>query len=246
MTFSVNAKGCLTEWSVDAEKLTGFSRREVLGLPILELVTFPFRGLVDEMMAMTRNGAVGQSVRMPFFDKAGDSVEILLSASSCEKNDGHLHLSCAPAEEEVRADAHDEELVSPGVDVCIDEHGRVSDRNLEAEEVTLFRRDEVIGMRFLDFVTVSYLESVAQLIRQDESAESARSLEIPFYTKAGEEVAIVLNARIIGGGVGLRGRFVENGRPDEAPEWDSFPSKGKTNIWNCDTCDSLAGILSNL
>eukprot|EP00928_Gymnodinium_smaydae_P095046 TRINITY_DN8102_c2_g1_i1.p1 TRINITY_DN8102_c2_g1~~TRINITY_DN8102_c2_g1_i1.p1 ORF type:complete len:266 (-),score=63.28 TRINITY_DN8102_c2_g1_i1:428-1159(-) len=243
MMFSVDTKGCLTEWSDDAQQLTGFVRREVLGLPLAELVTVPFRELVDDMMAVARNGVVGQPVRMPFFDKAGDSFEILLSASSCEQKAGHLVLACLLVEEG-KADA---QLLSPDADVSIDERGRVTDWSVEAEESTVFMREEVMGMQFLDFITSPHRESVAQMLRQAACAKAVRPLEVPFYTKAGEELAVLLTCRSIKGRAFLQGKFVEADRCEcEAPAWDSCLSKGKPNIWNCDTCDSLTGVLSSL
>eukprot|EP00928_Gymnodinium_smaydae_P095041 TRINITY_DN8102_c1_g2_i1.p1 TRINITY_DN8102_c1_g2~~TRINITY_DN8102_c1_g2_i1.p1 ORF type:complete len:273 (+),score=59.40 TRINITY_DN8102_c1_g2_i1:69-821(+) len=242
MKISVDAKGCLTEWSDDVEKLTGFLRREVLGMPLLELVTFPFRGLVDDMMAMARIAAVGQSVHLPFFDKAGASVDIILGATSCEKETGHLALECTLLEEEVNEDAqcsHEVEVTSPGAVMSLDAWGCVADWNAEAEEATLFRREEVMGMWFLDLITVPFHESVDRMLRRARSGEAVEPVELVFYTKAAAELNVVLTARSVEDKVVVEGKFGERACDDAAPEPSVSVKKGMPSIWDCDTCDSL-------
>eukprot|EP00928_Gymnodinium_smaydae_P095044 TRINITY_DN8102_c1_g2_i4.p1 TRINITY_DN8102_c1_g2~~TRINITY_DN8102_c1_g2_i4.p1 ORF type:complete len:249 (+),score=56.01 TRINITY_DN8102_c1_g2_i4:45-791(+) len=241
MMISVDAKGCLTEWSDGLEELTGFTRREVLGLPLLELVSVPFRGLADDMMAMARIAAVGQTVHVPVLHKAGQNVDIFLEASSCEKKTGHLALECTLVDE-ANADAqcsHDEEVAYPGAVMALDAWGCVKDWNKEAEEATLFLREEVLGMWFLDLLPVPFHESVDRMLRRARSGEAVEPVELVFYTKAAAELNVVLTARSVEDKVVVEGKFGERACDDAAPEPSVSVKKGMPSIWDCDTCDSL-------
>eukprot|EP00928_Gymnodinium_smaydae_P099221 TRINITY_DN9402_c0_g2_i1.p1 TRINITY_DN9402_c0_g2~~TRINITY_DN9402_c0_g2_i1.p1 ORF type:complete len:295 (-),score=54.11 TRINITY_DN9402_c0_g2_i1:396-1280(-) len=279
MRFSVDAEGRLTDWCVDAEQITGFVRREVIGFSFLEFITCPFRGIVEDTMVVARNGVEAKAVEMPFFGKSGDRLDVSLRASPCGKSDvstGALVLECAlvqtltlpskkdtqsaevkdTADQPYKRSRHQEEkAVSQAMLFTIDESGCVSDWNKQAEELTLFFRDEVMGLSFLDFITRPFRDSVAEMIRQATNAEVVRPLEIPFYDKAGVKLDVVLKAYTCYNQVLIEGQLVEACNADEACAADEAsgknavsccqPSKKKTMIWTAETCDSF-GPLSQL
>eukprot|EP00928_Gymnodinium_smaydae_P055908 TRINITY_DN3937_c0_g1_i1.p1 TRINITY_DN3937_c0_g1~~TRINITY_DN3937_c0_g1_i1.p1 ORF type:complete len:269 (-),score=59.26 TRINITY_DN3937_c0_g1_i1:295-1101(-) len=256
MMIAVNEKGLLTEWSDEFAQLTGFRKREVLGWPFMDFVTYPFRELVQDMMASARNGVADVSVEIPFFSKAGDSVKILLSASCCDKDSafaGHLDLACRLADEAEPADvasvagAQGEQSlevegqpVSPSVLATIDEQGCIADWSEQAEEMTLFYRDELIGLCFLDLITTPFHEAVAQMLGQAARAEAVRPLEIPFYTKAAEKLDVVLSAYGDSGNVIIECQFVGSEFADAFQGENALPTKDNAGILDCDTCDTLS------
>eukprot|EP00928_Gymnodinium_smaydae_P066194 TRINITY_DN49236_c0_g1_i1.p1 TRINITY_DN49236_c0_g1~~TRINITY_DN49236_c0_g1_i1.p1 ORF type:complete len:234 (-),score=44.33 TRINITY_DN49236_c0_g1_i1:356-1057(-) len=233
MMFSVDSEGRLADWNAEAEHQLGFVQREVLGESFLEFIVYPFRELVGNMMATARNGAASKPVRMPFFSKDGDPIDVSLSATPCNVNAecmGHLALECTlmkdstiPSHERddvhVNTDAHEPhaqnlhengEMASPAALFTVDDRGCVAEWNEQAEQLTLFLHDEVMGLRFLDFLTSNFRKAVAEMIHQVASTRAVRRLHLPFYTKAGEKLDILLRAYSgHSGNVVLEGHLVE-------------------------------------
>eukprot|EP00928_Gymnodinium_smaydae_P099222 TRINITY_DN9402_c0_g3_i1.p1 TRINITY_DN9402_c0_g3~~TRINITY_DN9402_c0_g3_i1.p1 ORF type:complete len:289 (-),score=67.60 TRINITY_DN9402_c0_g3_i1:318-1184(-) len=273
MIFSVDSEGRLTDWCGEAEQVTGFLKREVLGMAFLELVTYPFRGIVEELMVLARKGAQAPAVKMPFFTKAGDRVDVSLKASLCDKSGastGGLALegalvetSSSPSHKDAQSEEAKDAVGQPfkksrhqadtmaaqAMLFAVDESGCVSDWNKQAEALTLFTREEVMGRRFLAFITRPFRDAVAKMIRQATKAEVAQPLDIPFYDKNGEKLDVVLKAYPSSNQVNIEGQLVETYVADDTPDLDvvsSFQeSKNKTSIWTAETCDSF-GPLSQL
>eukprot|EP00928_Gymnodinium_smaydae_P099220 TRINITY_DN9402_c0_g1_i1.p1 TRINITY_DN9402_c0_g1~~TRINITY_DN9402_c0_g1_i1.p1 ORF type:complete len:289 (-),score=46.16 TRINITY_DN9402_c0_g1_i1:186-1052(-) len=273
MRFSVDREGCLTDWCADAEQITGFVRREVIGVPFLEFITYPFRRLVEDTMVVARSGAQATAVELPFFGKSGDRCDVSLRASLCDKScvstgalvlEGMLaqtstwpsHINTQNDEVKnaveqpfTRSEHQEEKAASQAMLFTIDESGRVSDWNKQAEELTLFLREEVLGFVFLDFITQPFRDSIAEMIRQAPDTEVMRPLDIPFYDKAGEKLDVVLQAYTCSNQVVIEGQLVETCAAKEAQVLNVVscrqPSKNKTMIWTAETNDSF-GPLSQL
>eukprot|EP00928_Gymnodinium_smaydae_P094875 TRINITY_DN8047_c0_g1_i1.p1 TRINITY_DN8047_c0_g1~~TRINITY_DN8047_c0_g1_i1.p1 ORF type:complete len:240 (+),score=41.28 TRINITY_DN8047_c0_g1_i1:64-783(+) len=235
--FSIDSKRRLADWNEEAEHRLGFVRQEVIGELFLEFILYPFRELVDNMMNMARNGVVSEPVRMPFFTQVGDTVDVSLSVKPCNKNAtfvGSLSLECTlakdttvpPREVDVNGDVNGDdlpaqnlydsgEMASPSALIVVDEHGRITKWNEQAEELTLFLYDEVKGLQFRDFIAWTFRKAVGEVIRQVARARAVRHLHLPYYTDAGERLDVLLKARACARHVVLEGHLVELSSDEE-------------------------------
>eukprot|EP00928_Gymnodinium_smaydae_P075881 TRINITY_DN588_c0_g1_i3.p1 TRINITY_DN588_c0_g1~~TRINITY_DN588_c0_g1_i3.p1 ORF type:complete len:186 (-),score=36.88 TRINITY_DN588_c0_g1_i3:159-716(-) len=64
MMLAVDSSGCLTHWSEEAERLSSFTQAEVVGLPLLEFITCPFREQVNVVMSKVQLGT-RHAARLP-------------------------------------------------------------------------------------------------------------------------------------------------------------------------------------
>eukprot|EP00928_Gymnodinium_smaydae_P012539 TRINITY_DN14545_c0_g2_i1.p1 TRINITY_DN14545_c0_g2~~TRINITY_DN14545_c0_g2_i1.p1 ORF type:complete len:280 (-),score=50.68 TRINITY_DN14545_c0_g2_i1:307-1146(-) len=261
--FSVNSNGVLTEWSADAEQLTRFTQRDVLGMPLLELITYPFRQQVEEMMSKTRHGVATESLHIPFYGKAGDCVDIELSANkvgsaggicfACKQKNAHAFFSglgeCLPSQSDSRAEASHSNVQASSMVAILDEEGRVTGWNEEAEDVSLFLRDEVIGVQFQELLTQPFREAACQMIQQASRAERSRPFHMPFYTKAAEKVDVMFNVFVCSGQVVIEMKHLPNEDTSElsleAPPRKALrrdPDKTLASIWACETSDTLSSL----
>eukprot|EP00928_Gymnodinium_smaydae_P094876 TRINITY_DN8047_c0_g2_i1.p1 TRINITY_DN8047_c0_g2~~TRINITY_DN8047_c0_g2_i1.p1 ORF type:complete len:230 (+),score=38.24 TRINITY_DN8047_c0_g2_i1:55-744(+) len=228
MMFSIDSEGLLADWNEEAERRLGFVRREVIGDFFLEFVVHPFRELVDNMMTMARKGVISEPVRMPFFILEGDPIDVSLSVTPLDKNAtsvGHLALECILAkppegDSSVRAHANGDNLpaenlhdggdmASSSARIGVDECGRITEWNAQAEELTLFMHDEVIGLQFRDFMAWTFRKAVGEVIHQVAGTGHVRHFHLPFYTGAGEKLDVLLKAHACSGHIVLEGRLVE-------------------------------------
>jgi len=236
---AVNADGYLTEWNTQLKEITAFSREEVVGRQLLDFMTDEFLQLVADFLQNSREGVASRSLQIPFFSKAGEEVNIVLSVIRNNTTSGELTLEVALAEIEATVS---EPLRSP-VRVALDEDDCVTEWNEEAAELTLFLPEEVVGMKFLALITKPLDQSVARMIVKARRGCLAQPQRFSFFTKAAEELDLLLSAELLSGRVIIEGRLVE-AVPDqtytaEEKTHRSTLEKDSMNVWNCDTCDSL-------
>eukprot|EP00928_Gymnodinium_smaydae_P025589 TRINITY_DN20331_c0_g2_i1.p1 TRINITY_DN20331_c0_g2~~TRINITY_DN20331_c0_g2_i1.p1 ORF type:complete len:270 (+),score=34.46 TRINITY_DN20331_c0_g2_i1:55-864(+) len=77
---------------------------------------------------------------------------------------------------------------------AVDAKGCLTDWSKDFAVVTEFHRHEVIGRRFLDFITFPFCKPVNEWMQRAKEGGTHEALPIPFYTKPGERVDIVLKA----------------------------------------------------
>jgi PAS domain S-box-containing protein len=77
----------------------------------------------------------------------------------------------------------------------IDEQGLVNEWNLQAEEITGFTKNEVIGRDLVAyFITDDFKVSVGDVLERALHGEETANYEFPLFTKAGDQVDVLLNS----------------------------------------------------
>eukprot|EP00928_Gymnodinium_smaydae_P076317 TRINITY_DN59317_c0_g1_i1.p1 TRINITY_DN59317_c0_g1~~TRINITY_DN59317_c0_g1_i1.p1 ORF type:complete len:153 (-),score=27.80 TRINITY_DN59317_c0_g1_i1:309-725(-) len=80
MFIVLDEQGRVKGWSKEAEELTFFLRREVMGLQFLELLTQPYRDAASQMIQQTKSGGSVQPFQALFYTKAGEKLDIMFIA----------------------------------------------------------------------------------------------------------------------------------------------------------------------
>jgi len=251
---TVNADGYIIAWSAQLKEITGFSREEVVGMQLLDLMTDPLREPVADFVQNSRAEVASRPLPIPFFSKAGEEVGIVLSVSRNDKALGKLTLAVVLADVlvnasyasstysvKVEATAGDEQ---PLVRIALDENGCVTEWNENAEELTLFLREEVTGMKFLRLINKPVDESVARMIHEAQRGLPVQPQRLSIFTKSAEELDVMFSAQFLSGRVVIGMRLFEDA-PDQTYKthdelYRNTLGKGSVDLWNCDTCDSFA------
>eukprot|EP00928_Gymnodinium_smaydae_P075882 TRINITY_DN588_c0_g2_i1.p1 TRINITY_DN588_c0_g2~~TRINITY_DN588_c0_g2_i1.p1 ORF type:complete len:277 (-),score=60.28 TRINITY_DN588_c0_g2_i1:78-908(-) len=247
MMLAVDSSGCLTHWSEEAERLSSFTQAEVVGLPLLEFITCPFREQVNVVMSKVRKGLASDAVHLPFYGKSGCGVDIVLQACQADV-EGHITFKCALREDPSsifpeKANSHSpgEAIKSTSMLMTLDEQGRVIDWNDVAEEYSLFLRSEVLGLQFAELLTTPVREEVCQMIQQATLSKESPRLQAPFYTKAAEKLDVIFNAYVSSGNVVVECK-VNDAEPSLACASCGSRSEKKANLETCETTDTLGSL----
>mmetsp|Transcript_129233 Transcript_129233/g.359878 ORF Transcript_129233/g.359878 Transcript_129233/m.359878 type:complete len:487 (+) Transcript_129233:72-1532(+) len=76
----VNKQGCICEWNAEAEAISGYLRREVLGLSFLDdLLTLDVQDFVAEAICYAWMGQAHDDLKIPFYTKSGIRVELVFT-----------------------------------------------------------------------------------------------------------------------------------------------------------------------
>ncbi|MFM7261119.1 MAG: PAS domain S-box protein [bacterium] len=80
--FGKDTSGHVNEWNRSAERLTGFSKQEVLGRDLVDFVSPGFKLAVKEVLDRALSGTETANFEFPLMTKDGREVTVLLNAST--------------------------------------------------------------------------------------------------------------------------------------------------------------------
>jgi PAS domain S-box-containing protein len=80
--FGIDAQGKINEWNQQAEKITGFNKKEVMGrVLVTDFITDDYKASVGEIMKKALKGEETANFEFPLFSKSGDRVDVLSSST---------------------------------------------------------------------------------------------------------------------------------------------------------------------
>ena len=81
--FGIDAHGRVNEWNQTAERITGFTKDEVIGEDLVaEYITDDYKASVKEVLDKTLAGEQTANFEFPLFTKSGDRVDVLLNSTT--------------------------------------------------------------------------------------------------------------------------------------------------------------------
>ena len=89
--FGIDSKGMVNEWNQTSEKITGFTKNEVLGENLVKTyITEDYREAVKKVLDNALKGQETANFEFPLFAKNGQRVMVLLNSSSRRDADGNI------------------------------------------------------------------------------------------------------------------------------------------------------------
>ena len=89
--FGIDSNGMVNEWNQTSEKITGFSKTEVLGQDLVAMyITSDYQTQVKEVLDNALKGEETANFEFPLFAKNGKRVMVLLNSSSRRDVDGEI------------------------------------------------------------------------------------------------------------------------------------------------------------
>ena len=208
--FGIDAHGKVNEWNQQAEKITGFSKREVMGEDLVtKFITDEYKLAVGEVLQKALKGEETANYESPLFTKSGDSsVDVLLNSTTRRDAAGHIvgvvgvgqnitELNKARVEQANIAKELTQFIDTANAPIFgIDAHGKVNEWNQQAEKITGFTKREVMGEDLVaKFITDEYKLAVGEVLQKALKGEETANYEFPLFTKSGDSsVDVLLNS----------------------------------------------------
>ncbi|MFT7246760.1 MAG: PAS domain S-box-containing protein, partial [Candidatus Azotimanducaceae bacterium] len=81
--FGIDHQGLVNEWNQQAEKITGFTKGEVMGRDLVaDFITDDFKVSVGSVLKQALQGEQTENYEFPLFTKTGDRVDVLLNSTT--------------------------------------------------------------------------------------------------------------------------------------------------------------------
>jgi PAS domain S-box-containing protein len=89
--FGIDAQGNINEWNQKSERITGFSKTEVIGRSLVaDLITDEYKDSVGEVLAKALAGEETANFEFPLFTHSGDRVDVLLNSTTRRDASGQI------------------------------------------------------------------------------------------------------------------------------------------------------------
>ncbi|HUT83938.1 MAG TPA: PAS domain S-box protein, partial [Thermodesulfobacteriota bacterium] len=89
--FGINKEGRINEWNQAAERITGFTKDEVMGKDLMEdFITKDYEASVAEVLANALKGEETANFEFPLYSKGGKRLMILLNATTRRDYSGNI------------------------------------------------------------------------------------------------------------------------------------------------------------
>ena len=206
--FGIDSEGMVNEWNQTSEKITGFTKKEVLGQDLVKrYITSAYQTKVKKVLDNALKGEETANFEFPIFSKDGNRVMILLNSSTRRNVNGEIVGMLGVGQDiskmdELRtvSDAIAKELrqfieTANAPIFGIDSNGMVNEWNQSSEKITGFTKEEVLGEDLVaTYINSNYQKSVKKVLDNAQRGVETANFEFPLYAKDGKRIMILLNS----------------------------------------------------
>ncbi|MFZ5866358.1 MAG: PAS domain S-box protein [Thermodesulfobacteriota bacterium] len=201
---TISAEGKVTDVNTATERVTGYSREELIGTDFTNYFTDPEKASAGYQKAF-KDGSV-RDYELEIQHKDGELTPVMYNASLYQDESGQIIGLFAAARDITeskraekalqQANAYNRSLIEASLDplVTISAEGKITDVNTATERVTGYQRSELIGTEFADYFTdpLRARDGYQQVFRDG----SVKDYELEIRHKNGTLTQVTYNASL--------------------------------------------------
>jgi len=206
--FGIDTKGHVTEWNQMATALSGYTKAETLGMPLVEqFISEKYRQEVGRVLNMALEGAESANFEFPLFTKDGRRREILLNATTRRGANGQITGVIGVGQDisELRKVTLEQQRVADDLQrlidganapiLGVDVEGHITEWNRMAARLLGFSKEETMGKKLVEeFILSEYRQQVEAVLTRANKGEETANFEFSLVTKTGQRIEVLLNA----------------------------------------------------
>jgi len=206
--FGIDTAGLVNEWNQTAERITGYSKSEVMGENLVErFITGDYKESVKGVLDEALKGRETANYEFPLYSKTNSRIDVLLNSTTRRNAEGRIigvvgvgqditELNTVRLEQEQIANDLTALIDTANAPIFgIDTAGLVNEWNQTAERITGYSKSEVMGENLVErFITGDYKESVKGVLDEALKGRETANYEFPLYSKTNSRVDVLLNS----------------------------------------------------
>ena len=204
--FGIDADGKVNEWNQQSEKITGFTKQEVMGQDLVaNFIADDYKVSVAEVLAKALKGEETANYEFPLFTQTGARVDVLLNSTTRRDASGVIfgvvgvgqditELNNVRVEQASIAKELTQLIDTANAPIFgIDADGKVNEWNQQSEKITGFTKQEVMGISLVtELISAGYRKSVDEVLQKALNGTGTSNFEFPLYTKQEQKLVMVL------------------------------------------------------
>eukprot|EP00980_Cylindrotheca_fusiformis_P016889 scaffold5114_cov67-Cylindrotheca_fusiformis.AAC.7 len=206
--FGIDVNGNVNEWNDKTAEITGFSKHEAMGVPLVATYIVPkLRNNVQDILDNALKGDETSNYELEFRTKSNETRYLLVNATTRRDANNQVVGVVGVAQDVTEAAKHDRAVASMAqalrqlVDTAnapifgIDVHGNVNEWNDKTAEITGFSKEEAIQKPLVStFIVPSLRQSVQNVLDKALKGDETSNYQLEFRTKTNEIRYLLVNA----------------------------------------------------
>jgi PAS domain S-box-containing protein len=204
--FGISTDGKVNEWNDKMAEITGFSREQALGHPLVERFIVPqLRQSVQNVLDSALDGRGTSNYELEFRTQSNDLRVLLLNATTRRDTLGNIVGVVGVAQDITEAVQRDRAVAGMANELRqlidsanapifgIDCDWNVNEWNNKTAEITGFSKEDAFDEPLVSkFIAESHRQRVKEVLDQALRGEETSNYEVEFLTKSGEETRFLL------------------------------------------------------
>ncbi len=207
---STDLRGIVCSWNLSAQRMFGYTAREMIGRSILELVPEDQRQREQEMLAGIQRDGQLDPFKTQRFTKHGQPIEVLLTVSPVRTQNGAicgLSQIARDLSEQIRSEAKNAMLsaiVESTDDAIIskDLGSIITSWNRSAERMFGYTAGEMIGRSILEIIPADRRQEEPMILGRLKNGEHVEHFETRRLTREGKLIDVSLTISPVRDGEG--------------------------------------------
>merc|ERR1740129_1282855 len=206
--FGVDLSGLVTEWNDKMQTLSGYSKTEAQGLPLVQrFIIDDYKVQVRTVLEQALAGTESANFEFPLFSKDGKRVQMLLNATTRRDAEGRVtgvvgvgqditELNQALAKVSIIADDLTRLIETANAPIFgVDLTGHVTEWNNKMMKLSGYSKSDTQGQPLVErFILDEYKDQVLMVLEQALGGTETANFEFLLENKNGERVHMLLNA----------------------------------------------------
>ena len=206
--FGIDKSGNVNVWNRMSTEITEYTKNDTIGAHLVtEFITPEYRKSVQQVLDRALEGQETANFEFPVITKSGARVEVLLNASTRRDANGSIIGVVGIGQDITVRKIAENKLEEVALDLSnlidtanapifgVDQHGRVTEWNKKASDITEYASDYVMGRNLVDeFIRPEFQKSVNKIFLLALQGTPTNNFEFPLWTKTGQRLQVLLNA----------------------------------------------------
>jgi PAS domain S-box-containing protein len=195
---AIGMDGKVTEWNNKVVELTGYSKEEAIGMPLVEQFVAPSHHMaVAEVIHGACRGVATANVEVPILRKDGKQADILLNASPRKSFNGQIvgvvgvaadvnSLKSTMMQNSFAADDVNRIMEMANSPIfAVDKDFNVTEYNAKLRDISGLTSEDVVGKPMLNLVPPERRDSLKKIFKEGFAGVDVDSFELPIVGKNG-------------------------------------------------------------
>ncbi|MCH7865845.1 MAG: PAS domain S-box protein [Proteobacteria bacterium] len=202
--FGIDVEGKINEWNQTAERITGFTKDDVMGHDLVaEFITEEYRAPVKEVLDKALRGEETSNFEFPLYSKAGERVDVLLNSTTRRDVAGNIvgvigigqditerkrwEAALTESEARYRDIVDNAQVLIQSVDP---DEGRFVFTNRAWQETLGYGPDEVPALGMADVIHPDSMDHCMKVLQEVLKGKPVGNIQATFVSKDGRNVEL--------------------------------------------------------
>ena len=196
----------INEWNSNIERLTGYSKSDVMNQSIINIILPEHKEDVEKILKRALSGDETSNYQLPFKTTDNKMIELLINSTSRKDFNGNIigvigigqDLTLFREANKFKENSLVEyEQLVEGANapiVGVDEYLNINEWNSNIERLTGYSKSDVMNQSIINIILPEHKEDVEKILKRALSGDETSNYQLPFKTTDNKMIELLINS----------------------------------------------------